>query len=176
MYNTLVRWGGKIEVVSQPGNGTEFTLWLPVESQSGPDLEGTLEIPDVRSGHILVVDDQEPVGIMVEDILRRTHQVTRVASGKEALEHFAREGSDVAMIDLGMPGIPGDQVAQELRRLDPGVVTILMTGWHLEPNDPRLSLFDFHLRKPLKDLDEVRYIVARAIQQRDEDISTSMTS
>ncbi|MDA0337978.1 MAG: hypothetical protein O2782_22645, partial [bacterium] len=49
---------------------------------------------------------------------------------------------DTAVIDLGLPGLPGDLVAARMRQLDPSPATILMTGWRLEANDARLCPFD----------------------------------
>jgi FixJ family two-component response regulator len=74
------------------------------------------------------------------------------------------EERGINVIDLGLPGVPGDQVAKEVRRLDPEVATVLVTGWALGADDPRLALFDFHLEKPFADLRGVEAVVARAIE------------
>ena len=71
---------------------------------------------------------------------------------------------DVAFIDLGMPGMAGDRVSQALRESDPALATVLVTGWALADGDPRLSAFDFYLRKPFDDVDEILDIAARAIE------------
>ena len=72
----------------------------------------------------------------------------------------------MALIDLGIPSVPGNKVATDMQHRDPELVTVLITGWRLEENDSRLSSFDLHLQKSIlgPDLEE---IVARAIVLHD---------
>ena len=90
-----------------------------------------------------------------------------VADGREAVAGFVPGQYDVVLIDMGIPGIPGDRVAREMRQADPSLVTVLITGWELDEGDPRVSAFDFRVQKPLDDLAEVEIVVGRAIQLRD---------
>ena len=83
--------------------------------------------------------------------------------GKEAVEKFLPGRYDVALIDLGMPGMPGDQVARKMRHADPSLATVLVTGWDLEEDDPRLSAFDFWIQKPFGDVQVVKDVVTKAI-------------
>jgi len=46
---------------------------------------------------------------------------------------------------MGLPGIPGDELARRLCQLDALLVTVLISGWNLGEDDPRLSAFDFYL-------------------------------
>ena len=66
-----------------------------------------------------------------------------------------------------MPGLAGDQVAAQMRHLDPSVATVLITGWVLEPDDARSAGFDFVLPKPFASLREVESVVAQAIELHD---------
>jgi len=61
-----------------------------------------------------------------------------------------------------MPEMAGDEVAREMQQMDPSVITVLITGWDVRPDDPRLWAFDFQLQKPFDDLDEVEVVVAQA--------------
>ena len=72
----------------------------------------------------------------------------------------------MALIDLGIPSVPGNTVATDMQHRDPELLTVLITGWRLEENDSRLSSFDLHLQKSIlgPDLEE---IVARAIVLHD---------
>ena len=92
VYNTVVRWNGRIEVDSTPGEGAEFTLWIPEEVEAKAVTERQIDVPQVRTGKILVVDDQEVIGHMVADLLRGRHEVTSVLSGRQALEAFEGGG------------------------------------------------------------------------------------
>ena len=101
-------------------------------------------------------------------MLSEKHEVETVSGGPEALEGFKPGRYDVVMIDLGMPDMPGDQVAARIRERDPLVTTVLITGWELDPDDPRRAPFDLHLQKPLEDIRQVRQVIAQAIDIRDE--------
>jgi FixJ family two-component response regulator len=80
------------------------------------------------------------------------------------------------MIDLGIPELPGDQVAREMRRVDPCLATVLITGWNLEENDSRLLAFDFRIQKPFDNLDRVLNAVAQAVELRDTRVEESETA
>ena len=168
VYNTVVGWGGKIDVNTVPGAGTVFTVWLPILLGSNEDLEALPGTVETTKGRVLVVDDQDVVTELVQDILSPFHEVTCTHSGQIAVDLMDGEDYDVVILDLGMPGIPGDQVARNIRSVSSDVALILITGWRLEDEDERLRLFDFHLKKPLSNLDGVRDVVQRAIRLRRE--------
>jgi len=90
--------------------------------------------------------------------------VEAVPEGREALARFAPGKYDAVLIDLGMPGMSGDQVAWEMKRVDPSVVTVLITGWDLRPDDARQKAFDFRIQKPFSNIEEVEQVVAQAIE------------
>ena len=70
---------------------------------------------------------------------------------------------DEALIDLGLMGMPGDEVARRLREIDFALGTVLITGWKLEEDDPRLEAFDIYLRKPFGQLQRVQEAVQQAV-------------
>ena len=74
---------------------------------------------------------------------------------------------DVAVIDLGLPGMAGHLVAEQIKKLDPNVVTVLITGWELPNNDDRLKPFDFTVQKPIN-LDPFEDTIARAVHLHDK--------
>lgn len=75
---------------------------------------------------------------------------------------------ETRLADLGMSGLSGNRVAQEIRQRDPLIATVLITGWELDEKDPRLEPFDLEIGKPFGDLDEIDHIVAQAITLHDE--------
>ena len=121
----------------------------------------------MRSSKILVVDDQEITLSVLSDHLGRDHAVDTVEDGQQALEGFAPGQYDVALIDLGMPGMPGDEVARQIRGIDPTIVIVLITGWGLADDDPRRAAFDLHLVKPVG-LVDLENTIAQAVRLHDE--------
>ena len=167
-YATLTSWGGSIEVESSPREGALFVLRLPISRETEAPAAARPAQRRSRPGKVLIVEDDEGIEQLLMQLLTGEHEVGTTRSGREALEGFAPGRYDVALIDLGMPGMPGDQVARELRLADPFLATVLITGWLLREDDLRLDVFDFQLPKPFDDLERVEDVVVRAIELHDE--------
>ncbi|MCZ6635928.1 MAG: ATP-binding protein [bacterium] len=168
VHGTITRWGGIIEVETTAGEGTAFVARLP--AWTGPETvekEAVVDIPPKRPARVLVVDDDGNVRDLVQSVLEQDHEVDTAPDGPKALDRFAPGRYDVVVLDLGMPGMSGDLVAAEMRRADPEVALVLITGWNLEEDDPRLSIFDFQLSKPVMPLDDVRHTVNRGVALHD---------
>ncbi len=159
LYGTVRRWGGMVSVASEPGKGAAFTLRLPVWQQ--PDVldeeETAIGTGTLEKARVLVVEDDPVVSSVLKSALEAVQQVDLVTSGMEALELFGTGRYDAVLIDLSLPGIPGDQIAVQMKQVDASATLILMTGWILEEGDPRRAPFDYFLQKPFvaKDLESV---------------------
>ena len=165
-HNSVTRWGGRAEVSSQPGQGTTFTFTLPLwdtpdTDSTGPGVQpaGT---PATGRSRVLVVDDDATVARMLGAVLARDHQVDVETSPMVALRQYRAKRYDVVLVDLGMAELAGDALAAQLRRLDPRVALVLVTGWDLDDDDPRREAFDLVLRKPFTDVAEVLRAVSTA--------------
>lgn len=168
VWNTVNGWNGSIAVESEPGEGTTFTLRFPVWTEKVAETpEKAAGALPIHSGRILVVDDDEAVCSLLSRLLGEQHEVETTTDGRQALDRFAPGKYDVAMIDLGMSGMPGDRLLREMRQIDPSVATVLITGWDLPDTDTRVILFDFWVQKPFEDLDEVETVVAQAVKVHD---------
>jgi PAS domain S-box-containing protein len=163
-HNSVTRWGGRAEVSSQPGKGTKFTFTLPLWDAAGtePAQAGVLPAAAVGRGRVLVVDDDATVARMLGAVLSRDHQVDVETSPLAALGRYQTNQYDVVLVDLGMAELAGDAMATQLRRLDPQVALVLVTGWDLDDEDPRRETFDLVLRKPFTDVAEVLRAVNNA--------------
>ena len=105
---------------------------------------------------------------LLSRLLDKTHDVETARNASEVLAQFAPGRCDAAIIDLGLPEMPGDRLLAEMQRIDPSVVGILITGWDLEDGDARGAAFDFHIQKPFEDIAEVERAVADAMALHDE--------
>jgi len=122
-------------------------------------------VTDAPSRRIVVVEDHADARAALEMVLHLDgHRVRTVGDGREAVEVILAEQPDVALIDIGLPGIDGHEVARRLRAAPEGrdLVLVALTGYG-RPDDARRALeagFDAHLVKPV-DVDELSRVLAR---------------
>jgi CheY-like chemotaxis protein/nitrogen-specific signal transduction histidine kinase len=163
LVKTLVEMhGGTIAAASDgPGAGSVFTVRLPViadtiDGRARPKAEDRARpegVPPRR--RILVADDNADAANSLARLLRRLHgQDVRVAhDGPEALAAADSFLPEVALLDIGMPGMDGYEVARRLRENPDlqGLFLVALTGWGQEADRRRSEEagFDRHLIKPV---------------------------
>jgi len=155
--------GGQVEANSAGrGTGAEFVVRLPaldstdasIASRSA--LDPVLPVPPTGL-RLLVVDDNEDAGMMLAEVLRMLgHEVVVANDGPSALQARRTFTPDVALLDIGLPGMDGHELARQLRARYPATPLrlIALTGYG-EEQDRQRSLaagFDEHVVKPV-DLD-----------------------
>ena len=147
--------GGSIEAASEgPGRGATFSVRLPLASRLPEALAPRRELmPGVRR-RVLVVEDSADIRETMRLLLTEWgHDVAIAASGEEGLERVASERPDVAIIDIGLPGISGYEVARRIRAMpDASAMRLIALTGYGQPADGRRareSGFDEHLLKPL---------------------------
>ncbi|SDT85005.1 PAS domain-containing hybrid sensor histidine kinase/response regulator [Desulfobacula phenolica] len=124
---------GEILVKSEPGKGTEVTIYFPriiSEINSGPKIKP--EPDQVGNERILLIDDEQAITSLLRLILERLgYSVASRNSSTDALEAFraAPENYDIVITDLTMPNITGDRLAIELKKIRPDIPIILCTGF-----------------------------------------------
>jgi len=148
-----------VEAFSEGVNtGSEFVIHLPVivpPSPAGPDHQGFgMELASPGPRRILVVDDYPSVAEALMRVLRLGgHNVKIARDGPSALEEVSIDRPDVVLLDIGLPGMDGYEVAQRMRNL-PGmeaIILIALTGYG-QDEDRRRSTeagFDYHVTKPV---------------------------
>ncbi|HCV25014.1 MAG: hypothetical protein CME13_01690 [Gemmatimonadetes bacterium] len=111
----------------------------------------------------MIAEDEGIVAMVLEDCVRQLgYHPDFIDRGDLALERLRSGRYRVAVLDLGLPGVSGDEVAR-LAKLEQSLTLVLMTGWSLVPTDPRLASFDLALQKPF-DAREAEAMILRAIE------------
>jgi len=150
--------GGTVEARSEgPNRGSEFIIHLPAASRPLVSRSPVISpLPAVGGApcRILLVDDNVDAAASLGKLLQLLgHDVRLAHEGKSAIDTARRYHPDVVVLDIGMPGFDGYEVAKQLRR-EPGfdhTRLIALTGYGQE-EDRRRSLgagFDVHLVKPV---------------------------
>ncbi len=164
VYGIVKQSGGFIFADSELGKGTTFTVYLPVHhgetTVARPQLDAPVPTEPVGQwaggGHILLVEDEEPVRMVAERALVRAgYTVTTARDGEEGLEKFENslvEGADkfdLVVSDVVMPGLEGPPMAREIRKLVPSLPVLFMSGYAEEQLRNQIDLADMHfLPKP----------------------------
>ncbi|MGE3774446.1 MAG: ATP-binding protein [Gammaproteobacteria bacterium] len=155
--------GGSLEARSDgEGRGSEFLLYLPLTEAPTSSPSPPAAATRCAARRILVVDDNCDAADSMAMILGHLGADVEVAyGGHECLEAYSRYEPDVVLLDIGMPGIDGYEVARRLRAQDPGgAVLVALTGWGQEEarRKGRDAGFDHHLVKPV-DLERLRALL-----------------
>jgi CheY-like chemotaxis protein len=128
--------GGTISVQSAPGQGSIFSIELPLLDVDGGRSNSTGErqlarVPErpAFTRSVLLVDDEPMVRRSMGRLLRRAgFEVVEAASGTEALAEYTRRPHDLVLLDLKMPGMNGEATQQRLLALDADVKIVFATG------------------------------------------------
>jgi signal transduction histidine kinase len=156
--------GGAVWAASAgPGLGSEFSVRLPLRrAASAVVSEPTAAATTAsRTARVLVVEDNEDTRELLKALLETVgHTVEVAGDGLEGVQRASSFDPQVAIVDIGLPGLDGYEVARRLREmLGRDITLIAMTGYG-QPEDRRRAVaagFDVHLTKPV-DADVLRAI------------------
>jgi signal transduction histidine kinase/CheY-like chemotaxis protein len=169
VHGIVADFGGVIDVETQLGKGTTFTIWLPAASQlPTPLAEPVSDLPRGNGEIIMIVDDERALVALAEEVLAElNYEPVGFDSSLAALQAFRAQPRrfDLVLTDETMPDLTGTELAREIRQLHPEIPIILMSGYsgpQLSERAQAAGVSDM-LRKPLirRDIAEP---VARALQ------------
>lgn len=158
--------GGSVDVYSDgAGKGACFTIWLPYQpetTQGASDEQNAQDSTRPTSPQaclrVALVEDDEDIRELLIRLLRNWgHDAVAAGDGESGVELIARTKPDVALLDVGLPGIDGYEVAKQVRR-SLGTATpflVIMSGYG-DANARALSkkaAVDLHLTKPVEPAD-----------------------
>lgn len=132
VHGIVAELGGAIDVATRPEKGTKFEIWLPVAGEAGrPAAEAVRELPRGHGETVMIVDDERPLVALAKEMLAALgYQPVGFESSSAALQAFQAEPQrfDLILTDEAMPDLVGTELAHQIRRIQPTLPIILMSG------------------------------------------------
>ena len=162
--------GGRIEVETEPGQGSRFVVTLPLSLREVAGGEpAQIEPKPSGRGRVLVVDDEAELADLVREILSRDgYEVTLAKSGREALSLLEAATPDVIVSDLRMPDLDGPGLWRELKARRPELAArmVFVTGDTLGADASRfLKEAEVPVMEKPLDLGELRRRVGEVVER-----------
>lgn len=157
VYGIIKEHAGDIKVNSEEGKGSTFEVYLPLMEKNKESV--TIEnLEDIQGGNerILLIDDEESILRLEQKILERLgYQVTIRSNSTETLDEFASDPNafDLVITDMAMPGMTGDQLAENLISIRADIPVIICTGFSDRIDKEKaaaIGIKDFLLKPVLK--------------------------
>lgn len=152
--------GGEIQLQSQPGKGSLFTIRLPdidiaaVASDSLRQRTMSLDARQIQfeSAHMLIVDDiSHNRELIRQHFINTAVQTSEAENGQIAVDFVQHNPVDLVLMDIRMPVMDGYQAAQKIKAIYPDLPIVALTASVManEHSHEKLHYFDAYLRKPV---------------------------
>jgi signal transduction histidine kinase/CheY-like chemotaxis protein len=153
-YGILNRHRGTVEVESEEGMGSTFTLRFPVAQPPAEVVPPPAARPASRppiAAKVLVVEDDPLVREVVESVLAADgYVVTSVSSAEAALDSLSDPALSLVITDHGLPGMSGADLARTVKAVRPSLPIVMLTGWSADLEQGAAhGVIDLLLSKPI---------------------------
>ena len=133
-YGIIKNHSGFINVYSEKGHGSTFSIYLPASDEEL--IEANKTAKDISRGFetVLFVDDEGMITEIAEDLLKLLgYKVLIARSGKKAVEIYEENGEliDIVILDMIMPSMSGGDTYDRLKEMNPDVKVLLSSGYSI---------------------------------------------
>lgn len=170
VHGIITAQGGNIDVESDVGKGTTFTINLPVVIRQ--QAMASVEVGELKggSGTVILVDDETQVVKVTGEILKNLgYGVVGKSSPAEALELFseAPDDYDLVLTDLTMPGLTGLELAERIKCIRADIPIILFTGYSdlVSKEEAREAGIDEYCMKPIS-MRDLSTVLAKFLEKK----------
>jgi PAS domain S-box-containing protein len=135
VYGVIKNHGGYIDVDSEKGRGTTFSIYLPATGKQSKKNVASSQQNGARSGTVLFVDDEEMLlEIGVEVLKASGYAVLEARNGREAVETYEAnmDRIDLVILDIVLPDIGGGEVFDRIKIANPNAKVLLSSGYSIE--------------------------------------------
>lgn len=132
-YSIIKQHHGFIDVYSEPGKGSTFTVYIPAAEGAEESAVGGPKRPAIveGTGTILVIDDEQAILRIASGMLQRCgYRVITADCGDDGVEQYRENAGEISavLLDYSLPGGSGLEIFKRLREIDPGVRVLLTSG------------------------------------------------
>lgn len=135
VYGIVKQHNGFIDVVSRPGKGTTFTIYMPAVSEwkvVEEEMDAEILVTGDQETILVVEDDKATRQALCETLEHMNYRAIAAENSREAIEIYERENINLVLCDLVMPKMGGRELHEALKERDPDVRMIIITGYPLE--------------------------------------------
>ena len=125
----ILQHHGRIGVESEQGKGTTFIIKFPVSKAREQEKPTELELSTGKIRVLLIEDDEDLRGVLVEMLSQEGHEVKVACSGTEGISLMKVEKYDIIITDLGISGMTGWDFAAQAKEINSKIPIILVSGW-----------------------------------------------